>query len=307
MDEGKDFIIKFRGTRGSYPTPKADFLKYGGNTACVEVHCANQLIILDAGGGIIDVGADKIKSQTIAPTTRQTTQQTTSQTTIILSHLHQDHIQGLQFYKPLFIDSETINLFGLNKNNGNLKDTLETILFDKVFPLHLNEIKSDFNIYNFSSNEKIIIKSDGKTIKTTRPIENNPNDIMISSYKIDHPKDGCLCIKIEFQNKSLVYATDREKDDYDTGFVDFSKNCDCLIHDAQYSENDYYNPKKSKIGFGHSTFEMAIKTKEKTNAKKLFFFHYDPHYDDNMLNDFEKKYFKKDEILFAKENDEIKL
>ena len=60
-----DFLIKFRGTRGSYPTPKSNFLKYGGNTACVEVRCGKQLIILDAGTGIIDIGVDEIKNSII--------------------------------------------------------------------------------------------------------------------------------------------------------------------------------------------------------------------------------------------------
>ena len=61
-----DFIVKFRGTRGSYPSPKANFLKFGGNTACVEVRCGKQLIILDAGTGIIDIGIDEIKNSIIS-------------------------------------------------------------------------------------------------------------------------------------------------------------------------------------------------------------------------------------------------
>ena len=84
-----DFSVKFRGTRGSYPTAKANFLKFGGNTACVEVRCGKQLIILDAGTGIIDVGIDEIKNSIINQ------EKEPLQTTIFLSHIHQDHIQGL--------------------------------------------------------------------------------------------------------------------------------------------------------------------------------------------------------------------
>ena len=136
----KDFAVIFRGTRGSYPKPKSNFLKYGGNTACVEVHCANRLIILDAGTGIIDVGADEIKNSII------TQEKKPHQATIILSHIHQDHIQGLQFYKPLFVSNSKIDLYGLSCGNENLKDILNTILFDKVFPVGLDEIRSNFQI-----------------------------------------------------------------------------------------------------------------------------------------------------------------
>lgn len=300
-----DFLVKFRGTRGSYPTAKANFLKFGGNTACVEVHCGKQLIILDAGTGIIDVGIDEIKNSILDEIKKP------HQATIILSHIHQDHIQGLQFYRPLFNPSSKINLFGLNTNEENLKETLKTILFDKVFPLGIDEIRSDFNINNFSQNDVIVISQNG-TVKIFDSLANNINinfdDIIISAYKtMAHPKNGCLSIKVEYKGKSLVYATDKES--YigaDKKFIQFSHNCDCLIHDAQYTYQDYINPIQPKQGYGHSTFEMAIETALLAKAKKLFFFHYDPDYDDEKLEMLEGEFSKNNEdILFAKENLEI--
>ena len=117
-----EFKIKFRGTRGSYPKPKANFLKYGGNTACVEVKCGNRLIILDCGTGIIDVGCDEIQNSIISQNKKS------YHATIILSHVHQDHIQGLQFYKPLFMSNSKIELYGMQTPGEDLKDTLKTIL-----------------------------------------------------------------------------------------------------------------------------------------------------------------------------------
>ena len=152
----KDFLVKFRGTRGSYPCAKVNYLAFGGNTACVEVRCGNQLIILDAGTGIIDVGVDEVKNSILD------IEKKPHQATIILSHIHQDHIQGLQFYKPLFVPSSTINLFGLNTNEENLKDTLKSILFDKVFPLGIDEIRSNFNISNLTQNDVIVISQNGE-------------------------------------------------------------------------------------------------------------------------------------------------
>jgi len=300
-----DFKIKFRGTRGSYPTPKLDFLKFGGNTACIEVYCGNRLIILDSGTGIIDVGIDEIKNSIISQEKKP------HQAVIILSHIHQDHIQGLQFYKPLFIPSSKIDLFGPVNNGENLKDTLETILFDKVFPLGLDEIRSNFNIQNFTQNDVIILSQNGETKKFDNLDENiniNEDDVVITAYKTTaHPKNGCLCIKIEYNQKTLVYATDKES--YvgaDKKFIQFAHNCDCLIHDAQYTYQDYINPIQPKQGFGHSTFEMAIETALGSKAKKLFFFHYDPEYNDNKLKMLEDEFsINRKNIYFAKENYEI--
>lgn len=305
--ENTKFCVKFRGTRGSYPSPKSNYLKFGGNTACVEVRCGNQLIILDAGTGIIDIGVDEIKNSIISQEKKP------HQATIILSHIHQDHIQGLQFYRPLFIAGSIINLYGLNTGEEDLKDTLKTVLFDKVFPLGLDEIRSNFNIRNFTQNDVIVISQDGK-INSYDTLDENydlkDDDIKISAYKtVAHPKNGCLCIKIEYKGKTLVYATDKES--YigtDKKFIQFAYNCDCLIHDAQYTYQDYINPIQPKQGYGHSTFEMAIETAQMAKANKLFFFHYDPDYDDEKLSMLEMEFCKSGEkVFFAKENLEINL
>lgn len=295
------FKIKFRGTRGSYPVAKANFLNYGGNTACVELKCANQTIILDAGTGIIDIGQDeKLQSEQ------------NNQVTILISHLHQDHIQGLPFYKPLYNSSNTINLFGLKPNNENLKEALKAVLFDKVFPLGIDEIKSNFNIQNLSPKNLIVISQDEKIklYNQNDDIKTNEDDIIISIYKTPmHPKNGCLCFKIKYRKKTLVYATDKESQNAnDKDFIEFARNCDCLIHDAQYTNDDYLNPKNPKQGFGHSTFEMAIDIAHLTKAKKLFFFHYDPEYDDNKLSQIEKELTEKFNcVFFAKENYEFEI
>ena len=307
IEKEQDFIIKFRGTRGSYPSAKANFLKYGGNTSCVEVRCGEQLIILDAGTGIIEVGIDEIKNSIISEVKKP------HQATIFLSHIHQDHIQGLQFYKPIFIPSSTINVFGLNVGEENLRDTLKTVLFDKVFPLGIDEIRSNFNINNFTQNDVIIISQNGETKKVDcfeKNIEIKDDDVIISAYKTTaHPKNGCLCIKVEYKKKTLVYATDKES--YigaDKKFIQFAHNCDCLIHDAQYTYQDYINPIQPKQGYGHSTFEMAIETALLAKAKKLFFFHYDPDYDDCKLSMLEAEFSRNNQsILFAKENLELVL
>ncbi len=306
------FKVKFRGVRGSYPTPKATHLKYGGNTACVEVNVRDRLIILDAGTGIIEVGENLTREHILSGST--TKERTPINATLILSHIHQDHIQGLPFFSPVFIKTSNLEVYGPDAGKESLKDALATLLFDKGFPVSLEEVQGAININSFSQRQILIIKKDGSHIiinasDITDEIVDE-DDIIISAYKTTaHPKNGCLCIKISYKDKVLVYATDKEcYVGSDKKFIEFAYGCDLLIHDAQYTHQDYISPVMPKQGYGHSTFNMAIETAKLAKAKKLYFFHYDPTYDDNILdmldNDFNNMTVDFD---FSKENLEIVL
>lgn len=309
----QEIKIKFRGVRGSHPVPHQGYLKYGGNTSCVEIQAGGRLIILDAGTGIIDLGRDLQKEHILSGTELYSRKPVSA--TLILSHIHQDHIQGLQFFAPLFIPTTVLDVYGLSYAGSSLKDTLSTVLFEKVFPVSIDEIPSNFNINDFQLKHILILKSDGTKLlikssdydKYLRN-EGNEDDIVISAHKTTaHPKNGSLCIKIEYKGKSVVYATDKES--YvgcDKKFIEFAHGADILIHDAQYTHQDYISPILPKQGFGHSTFNMAIETAKFAKAKKLVFFHFDPNYDDCILDMLEKEFAAMDEnFIFAKENLEI--
>ena len=288
-----DFKIKFRGVRGSYPTPKKNFLNFGGNTSCVEIQAGENLIILDCGYGIIDLGYDLSLRNKPA------------NALILLSHTHMDHIQGLPFFKPIYDGSSNINIFGPAPGEKNLKEFLDLALFGSVFPLNLQDIKSNINVQNFSEEFIIILGQKGEIklelAKNLNSIKLNYDDILISSYKnTSHPKEGSLAIKIRYKEKTVVYATDVESSDCDNNYIEFLRNADLLIHDAQYTSEEH------KQGYGHSTFECAVENSNKAGAKELFFFHYDPSYDDEKLKSLEDKYQKlSSNYKFAKENLEI--
>ncbi len=301
--------IKFRGVRGSHPTPKQSHLKYGGNTSCVEVWAGNNLIILDSGTGIIDLGRDLQKEHILSGTDTQSRKPVNA--TLLLSHIHQDHIQGLQFFSPLFIKTTNFDIYGLSCTNKPLKETLSKILFDKVFPVSLDEIPSNINIYDFALKHALVIKPDGTkelVIQNTINPEEHPDNVVITAHKTTaHPKNGSLSIKIQYKGKTIVYATDKES--YigcDKKFIEFAHTADILIHDAQYTHQDYISPILPKQGYGHSTFNMAIETAKFAKAKKLYFFHYDPNYDDGILDMLEKEFTQHADFAeFAKENLEI--
>lgn len=306
----QDFKVKFRGTRGSYPTPRANCLHYGGNTSCIEVRAGEHLIILDAGTGIIDLGRDLTKEHILSG--RDPFERTPIEATLILSHIHQDHIQGLPFFNPLYIPSTKLSIFGLGYGGENLKNTLSQVLFDKVFPLGLEDINCGLDIQNYSERQ-VIILSKGKPPRLEkaselRNIHQDPEDVLISAHKtFAHPKEGCLCIKITYRQKTLVYATDKES--YvgsDKKFVEFAHGADLLIHDAQYTQEEYTSPIAPKQGFGHSTFQIALETAKLAKVKRVAFFHYDPNYDDEKLGILEAEYLKlSNTCFFSKENLEI--
>ena len=306
------FKVKFRGTRGSYPTPKQTHLKYGGNTSCVEVNVRDQLIILDAGTGIIELGENLTREHILSGNT--TDERKPVKATVILSHIHLDHIQGLPFFSPEFIKTTRLEVYGPDSGKEKIKDTISTLMFDKSFPVSLEEIQGSININSFSQRQVLIIKENGEQILIPvgefKKEDINENDIIITAYKTTaHPKNGCLCIKISYKDKVLVYATDKEcYVGSDKKFIEFAYGCDLLIHDAQYTHQDYISPIMPKQGYGHSTFNMAIETAKLAKAKKLYFFHYDPNYDDNILDMLDKDFKNMTvDFNFSKENLEIVL
>lgn len=306
------FKVKFKGTRGSYPTPKNTHLKYGGNTSCVEINVRDRLIILDAGTGIIEIGENLTREHILSG--NSTEERTPVEATVLLSHIHQDHIQGLPFFSPAFIKTTKLNVYGPDTNKEKLKDTLSTLLFDKGFPVSLDEIQGTININSFSQRQILIIKKSGEHILSDLSGFDKGNideeDIIITAYKTTaHPKNGCLCLKVSYKDKMLVYATDKEcYVGSDKKFIEFAYGCDMLIHDSQYTHQDYISPVSPKQGYGHSTFNMAIETAKLAKAKKLYFFHYDPSYDDNILDMLNKDFQQMTvDFNFSKENLEVVL
>ena len=152
----EEFKIKFRGVRGSYPVPKADFLKYGGNTACVEVRVGGHLIILDAGTGLISLGNELMQKYIESGTT--ITDRTPVRCSILLSHIHLDHIQGFPFFRPSHLSSTKMALLGGVNYNESLESELAKLLFTKSFPLDLGDIAADLRIQDLNETNYIIFK-----------------------------------------------------------------------------------------------------------------------------------------------------
>lgn len=283
-----EFKVKFRGVRGSYPIAKKEFLEYGGNTSCVEVNVGGHLIILDAGTGLINLGDELTEKYITSSTNPQ--ERTPINATVLLSHIHQDHIQGFTFFRPLHLRSTIMNVFGNVNYNETLSDELASLLFGKSFPLDLGNIAGNLNIHDLNETDGIILRKGEppiiRRIENDKDLEISDDEVLITCYRsYAHPQEGVIIYKITYKNKTLVYATDKESyPGGDKKLAGFAKNCDLIIHDAQYTMEDYLNAFVPKQGYGHSTFDMALECKKQVKAKKLVFFHFDPSYDDTKLH-----------------------
>ena len=304
-----EFKVKFRGIRGSYPIADKDFLQYGGNTSCVEVNVNGHLIVLDAGTGLINVGNELLSKYISSNINNE--ERTPINATVLLSHIHQDHLHGFTFFRPLHIPSSQINVFGNVNYNESLSDELAGLLFGKSFPLDLGDIAGNLNIIDLNESEAIILRHNmPPTVKRVEgDIKPEGDDVIITYYRsYAHPQEGVLIYKISYKDKVLVYATDKESyEGGDKKLVNFARNCNILIHDAQYTTEDYMDSFAPKQGYGHSTFEMAVECKKQSNAEKLVFFHFDPSYDDNKLNGIKEHYKADESIILAYEGLEIEL
>jgi phosphoribosyl 1,2-cyclic phosphodiesterase len=264
------FTLRFWGVRGSYPTPGPLMARYGGNTTCVEVRVAGQVLVLDAGTGIIALGqallADGLPESLW----------------VLFSHLHQDHIIGLPFFAPLYQPRVTCHFFGPILPQGPFSDLIRQMIAPPYFPLGLDDLPST-PCFHPLDREGMIWWQPGlkdpvlATHQQAAPPEGAPRIGYWHSRA--HPRDGALVYRIEWQGRSLVFATDIEGGADDEMLARFAYKADILIHDAQYSEVDYLGA-APKRGYGHSTPQMAARLAASARVGQLLIFHHDPTYDD---------------------------
>jgi len=272
---GRDFIVRLWGVRGSYAVPGNSTLKYGGNTSCVEVRVKNHIIILDAGTGIINLGKrllNEFRNNSI-------------HISLLISHTHNDHLQGFPFFAPAYKPGCTLNIYGPKSFSQDLDQILTHTMEPQYSPIGLDELSSQINIHNLHENDILILNgsSQNPDIFTQDQVQQTTqNDVIIRVMRsYAHPKVGSYLFRVELNGKSMVYATDTEG--YvggDTRLIEFAKNTDLLIHDAQYEPEEYTDVRFPKQGFGHSTFAMAAQTAKSAHAKQLVLFHHDPLHDD---------------------------
>ena len=269
----EELKIKFWGVRGSYPTPGAETVKYGGNTACVEIRAGERTIILDAGTGIIPLGREIAKCKS-------------SEMILLFSHLHHDHTQGFPFFVPAYIPNTRLHIFGPGGTPETLKRVLEHNQSAETFPISLRDMSAMKDIQ--SVRESQVIVWDEENVRVTESNSRlSPDALVIRIYKSHAHPGGVYIYRITWRGKSIVYATDTEGYvGMDRKLITFARDADVLIHDAQYSEEHYRGCLAgfpSTQGWGHSTPAMACEVAASAQTDELILFHHEPAYTDAMV------------------------
>jgi phosphoribosyl 1,2-cyclic phosphodiesterase len=265
--------VKFWGVRGSYPAPGAGTVKYGGNTACVEIRAGERTIILDAGTGIIPLG-------------RELARRRTPEVLLLFSHLHHDHTQGFPFFVPAYMPTARLHIFGPDGMHESLKNVLEHNQSSETFPVSLRDMASSKEIQSVRESQIIVWDEAGIRVAESA-IGLSDEALVIRIHKSYAHPGGVYVYRITWRGKSIVYATDTEG--YvgtDRRLVLFAKDTDVLIHDAQYLEAHYRGQLAgfpATQGYGHSTTMMACEVAFASEAGQLILFHHDPSYSDAMV------------------------
>ncbi|HLO32435.1 MAG TPA: MBL fold metallo-hydrolase [Anaerolineales bacterium] len=265
--------IKFWGVRGSYPAPGAETIRYGGNTACVEIRVGERTIILDAGTGIIPLG-------------RELAHRHASEVLLLFSHLHHDHTQGFPFFVPAYLPKARLHIFGPGGTPETLSRVLEHNQSSETFPVSLRDMASSKDIQSVRESQIIVWDEAGVRLAES-VIGRNDEAVVIRIHRSYAHPGGVYIYRIAWRGKSVVYATDTEG--YvgtDRRLVQFAKDADILIHDAQYSEEHYRGQLAgfpSTQGYGHSTVSMACEVAAAAEVGHLVLFHHDPSYADERV------------------------
>jgi phosphoribosyl 1,2-cyclic phosphodiesterase len=245
------------GTRGSLAAPGAETARYGGNTACVEVRGRDgTILILDAGTGIRRLGMSLPRSL--------------RRVDILLTHLHMDHIQGLGFFGPLQNPKMEVHIWGPASTTLHLKVRLMRYLSPPLFPVHLRDLRCRLSLHEVPCGDFEV------------------GELRVSSALVCHP-GPTVAYRIASTGGAVAYFPDHEpalgipnfpiSADWTSGYA-LAAGVDLLIHDAQYTTDEY----EARVGWGHSSFEDAFKFAALAGARRLVPFHHDPEHTDADLD-----------------------
>jgi phosphoribosyl 1,2-cyclic phosphodiesterase/CheY-like chemotaxis protein len=258
---GPQIMVKFWGTRGSIPTPGPSTLRYGGNTSCVEVRCADKIMMLDCGTGAREMGLELTREF----------QGRALDIHIFISHTHWDHIQGFPFFAPAYVAGNRLTIYSLRESDKSLEKVFGGQMDSSYFPVPLSDLVARLRF-----------------VELEGPVELGP--AKISHVYLNHP-GMAIGFRIDVGPKSVVYITDHEpfwrtsgdneqNRKLDQSVDEFARAADLYIREAQYTDEEY----PSKRGWGHSTWTDALESAHHAGVKTLALYHHEPTHDDRTID-----------------------
>ncbi len=275
--------IRFWGVRGSFPAPFGSHLRVGGNTCCVELRVDDHVLICDGGSGIIPLGNNLMGQQDI------------KEVLVMMTHYHWDHISGLPFFVPAFVPGWKVNFFGPGENEQEIERRISEQMVDPYFPVEIEMWMADIR-YKLLKNGQI-----------------NYGPFVIETFNVHHP-GSTYGYRILVHGKTIIYVSDNElgfidgtienrkeeleprefemikqmqQEEHDKA-VEVIEGAHVLIHDAQYTPEDY----AKKRGWGHSCYIDTVNFGVDARVKQLYLYHADPTYNDFKIEEIHRECVK---------------
>jgi phosphoribosyl 1,2-cyclic phosphodiesterase len=279
--------IRFWGVRGSVPTPGPGSVYYGGNTSCIEVRADGELIILDAGTGIKQMGKTLLKENAAEQVAAGAEPPDLTRMTLLISHTHWDHIQGLPFFQPAYQPGSKLDIWGPESVYGTLESALSGQMFSLYFPVPFSALRADLKIRCLPP-EKLVL-----------------GNVKVDFIPSNHP-GGSVGYRLHTSCGAIGYIPDHEPYNETGGngdlaeihylgtpsapvdvasrqaeFMKFIHGLDVLILDTQYTEEEY----RTRVGWGHGYLENSVELAIQAGVKQIFLFHHDPEHEDAFIDE----------------------
>lgn len=253
MDDSLEFSVRFWGVRGSIACPGDNFRRYGGNTSCLEVRCASEVLVFDAGTGLMRLGEDLAREDRF-------------RSHLFLTHTHFDHINGLPFFAPLFNARNRLRLWaGHLLPELTLHEALGKFMAAPLFPVPLKVFAANVSFHDFTAGETI---------------EPHPG-VRIQTAPLNHPNKA-TGYRVDYDGHSICYVTDTEhvEGHPDENILALIDRADLVIYDSTYTDAEF----PEHLSWGHSTWQEGARLCDLAGAKRLVVFHHDPSHDDAFMD-----------------------
>ncbi|MDQ2918866.1 MAG: response regulator [Verrucomicrobiota bacterium] len=267
--------LKLWGVRGSIPVPGPSTVRYGGNTSCVEVRADGEIIVLDAGSGVRMLGMALEQEFGDRPI----------KVTLLITHTHWDHIQGLPFFLPAYDQKNQIRVLGYEGAATGLATILAGQMETPFFPVSLKDLPSHIAIEELKEMQFSIGK-----VQVRAKFANHPG--ICAGYRLttsggsiayfpDNEPYELLKLHLAGRDQSSMEEAREFAKTERTKLVEFLRDADVLILDAQYTDEEY----EKHIGWGHGSLSRVVSLALDAKVKKLFLFHHDPAHDDDKIDE----------------------
>lgn len=240
------FRVHCWGVRGSLPVSGPEFQRYGGNTFCIEVRCGDRRLLFDAGSGLL-------------PASRALLGEGVKSFDLFFTHSHYDHIVGLPFFLPIYIPDTNVRIWsGHLDGKMTTREMMDDFIRPPWFPVRMDMCRSHLEFQDFSAGDSLDVMA----------------GLSITTRRLNHP-GGAVGYRLEWEGRTLAIITDTEHvpgAPLDPNVLELIDRADLFLYDCMYVDTEMAKHR----GFGHSTWQQAIRLAQAAGANKVGFVHHSP-------------------------------